>query len=164
MEDKPRTSKQVLVVRKDLNMRKGKMCAQAAHASMKVLLDLMPKGSYRASEPKFVGGPPEIPEKAGFLSEADLTRHYQTRLLMVEKGSAMADWLDGIFTKITVSVNSEAALLGVYEAALAAKLPCALIQDAGKTEFGGVPTYTAVAVGPAWNYEVDPITGHLPLL
>ena len=31
--------KQVIVVRKDLNMRKGKMCAQAAHASMKVLLD-----------------------------------------------------------------------------------------------------------------------------
>ena len=31
--------KQVIVVRKDLNMRKGKMCAQVAHASMKVLLD-----------------------------------------------------------------------------------------------------------------------------
>lgn len=26
--------KQVIIVRKDLNMRKGKMCAQAAHASM----------------------------------------------------------------------------------------------------------------------------------
>lgn len=34
-----RKIKQVLVVRKDLNMRKGKMAAQAAHASMKVLLD-----------------------------------------------------------------------------------------------------------------------------
>ena len=31
--------KQVIVVRKDLNMRKGKMCAQISHASMKVLLD-----------------------------------------------------------------------------------------------------------------------------
>jgi PTH2 family peptidyl-tRNA hydrolase len=31
--------KQVIVVRRDLNMRKGKMCAQAAHASMKFLLD-----------------------------------------------------------------------------------------------------------------------------
>ena len=28
------TTKQVIVMRKDLNMRKGKMCAQAAHASM----------------------------------------------------------------------------------------------------------------------------------
>lgn len=31
--------KQVIVIRKDLNMRKGKMCAQAAHASMAALLN-----------------------------------------------------------------------------------------------------------------------------
>lgn len=31
--------KQVLVVRKDLNMRKGKMVAQGAHAAMKFLID-----------------------------------------------------------------------------------------------------------------------------
>lgn len=30
-------TKQVIVIRKDLNMRKGKMCAQAAHASMSFL-------------------------------------------------------------------------------------------------------------------------------
>jgi PTH2 family peptidyl-tRNA hydrolase len=34
-----RYAKQVIVMRKDLNMRKGKMIAQGAHASMKVLLD-----------------------------------------------------------------------------------------------------------------------------
>jgi len=31
--------KQVIVVRTDLNMRKGKMCSQVAHASMKFLID-----------------------------------------------------------------------------------------------------------------------------
>ncbi len=31
--------KQVIVVRKDLSMRKGKMCAQVAHAAMKFLVD-----------------------------------------------------------------------------------------------------------------------------
>jgi PTH2 family peptidyl-tRNA hydrolase len=36
--------KQVLIVRKDLNMRKGKMAAQCAHASLAVLLDEMNKG------------------------------------------------------------------------------------------------------------------------
>lgn len=33
--------KQVIVMRKDLNMRKGKMCAQAAHASIEVFLKLV---------------------------------------------------------------------------------------------------------------------------
>lgn len=31
--------KQVIAVRTDLNMRKGKMCAQVAHAAMKFLVD-----------------------------------------------------------------------------------------------------------------------------
>ena len=31
--------KQIIVVRKDLNMRKGKMCAQVAHAAMKWIFD-----------------------------------------------------------------------------------------------------------------------------
>ena len=34
-----RSAKQVIVMRKDLNMRKGKMIAQGAHASLKVLVD-----------------------------------------------------------------------------------------------------------------------------
>ncbi|MCG8416702.1 MAG: aminoacyl-tRNA hydrolase [Proteobacteria bacterium] len=34
-----RAAKQVIVMRKDLNMRRGKMIAQGAHASLKVLLD-----------------------------------------------------------------------------------------------------------------------------
>lgn len=37
--------KQVIVVRKDLNMRKGKLAAQVAHASMKVFFDRMTKTS-----------------------------------------------------------------------------------------------------------------------
>lgn len=35
----PQTMKQIIVMRKDLNMRTGKMCSQAAHASMKVVVD-----------------------------------------------------------------------------------------------------------------------------
>lgn len=39
MQNEQIDHKQVIVMRKDLGMRKGKMCAQAAHASMKAILD-----------------------------------------------------------------------------------------------------------------------------
>ena len=38
-KDRKMKTKQVIVLRKDLNMRKGKMVAQGAHASMKVFFD-----------------------------------------------------------------------------------------------------------------------------
>jgi peptidyl-tRNA hydrolase len=40
----------------------------------------------------------------------------------------------------------------------------ALIEDNGATEFHGVKTATAVAVGPDWEDRVDAITKDLPLL
>jgi PTH2 family peptidyl-tRNA hydrolase len=126
-----RTPKQVIVMRKDLNMRKGKMIAQGAHASMKVLLD------------------------AATRTDAALT---------IPLDGALAAWLGGRFTKVCVSVDSAAALEAVVAGARAAGVPCALIVDAGQTEFHGVPTPTCCAVGPAWSDEVDAVTGALPLL
>jgi PTH2 family peptidyl-tRNA hydrolase len=128
-----RTTKQVIVMRKDLGMRKGKMIAQGAHASLKVLLD--------AGAPDSSGASFTIPLDA-----------------------ALAQWLGGRFTKICVSVDSEAALDAVVERARAAGVPCALVVDAGHTEFHGVPTKTCCAVGPAWADAVDAVTGGLPLL
>ncbi|HVV82686.1 MAG TPA: aminoacyl-tRNA hydrolase, partial [Kofleriaceae bacterium] len=129
--------KQVIVMRKDLNMRKGKMIAQGAHASLKVFLD------------RRAGGTPEPAAGGTFTFTLD---------------DAMAEWLGGRFTKVCVGVTSEAALDDVVARARAAGLPCALIVDAGATEFHGVPTPTCCAVGPAWSEDVDAITGTLPLL
>jgi PTH2 family peptidyl-tRNA hydrolase len=133
--DQPATStaKQVIVMRKDLGMRKGKMIAQGAHASLKVVLDA---GS-------------ADPHGAAFTIRLD---------------PALAAWLGGRFTKVCVSVDSEAALEAIVARARAAGVPCALIVDAGHTEFHGVPTKTCCAVGPAWADAVDAITGELPLL
>lgn len=129
-------NKQVIVVRKDLNMRKGKMVAQGAHASMAAVLK---KGMIIPGE----NGP------EGFCIPLD---------------QAMKEWLTGAFKKICVSVNGEAELLEVYQKALDAGLHCALIRDSGLTEFGGVPTYTTCAIGPNAAEVIDPITGGLPLL
>lgn len=125
------TAKQVIVMRKDLGMRKGKMIAQGAHASLKVLTD---RGKF-----------------------AEGTFTFTTT-------EAMAAWLAGRFTKVCVSVDSEAELSAIAAKARAAGLPCAVIIDAGVTEFHGVPTKTCCAVGPAWTADVDAITGELPLL
>ena len=75
-----------------------------------------------------------------------------------------AEWVFGLFTKIVVGCGSENELLELHQKALAAQLPCALVQDAGLTEFGGAKTYTALAIGPASVEEIDPLTGHLGLL
>lgn len=129
--------KQVIVLRKDLNMRKGKMVAQGAHASMAPLLN------------------------SGGVVPATNTAYDFFAIPMTYE---VEQWLTGRFTKICVSVNSEEELLDVYKKAEDAGLLCALITDAGLTEFDGVPTNTAVAIGPAMPEDVDPITGHLKLL
>jgi len=118
-------------MRKDLGMRKGKMIAQGAHASLAVLLE---RG--RIAEGRFA----------------------------LDLDEPTAAWLGGRFTKVCVSVESEEALDAIVTRARAAGVPCALIVDAGVTEFRGVPTKTCCAVGPGWLEDVDAITGALPLL
>lgn len=72
-------------------------------------------------------------------------------------------WVLGRFKKITLSVDNDADLVNLYNAAVTAGLPCSLIRDAGLTEFNGTPTLTAVGIGPASPHEIDKITSGLPL-
>jgi PTH2 family peptidyl-tRNA hydrolase len=116
--------KQVIVIRSDLNMRKGKMVAQGAHASM-----------------------------AAVISNGQLSTDERVQ-----------QWLDGSFVKVVVSVDSEKQLFEVYDNAQNAGVLRSIIQDEGRTEFNGVPTYTAVAIGPGDPEEINKITGHLKLL
>jgi PTH2 family peptidyl-tRNA hydrolase len=128
--------KQVIVVRKDLNMRKGKIAAQAAHASLKAIMDI---------------GKPSM--KNGKL------------IFTFDPDSAVADWLMGeSFAKICVYVESEKDLDLIFENAKLIGLPATLIVDSGRTEFNGVPTKTCVAIGPDIPAKIDTVTGHLPLL
>lgn len=122
--------KQVIVLRKDLNMRKGKLVAQGAHASMGAILGLC---------------------------------HQEGNNLVLPMDDRVRPWLTGRFKKICVYVESEQDLLAIHNQAKAAGLVCSLIQDAGLTEFGGVKTYTAVAVGPDREDRIDTICKHLPL-
>ena len=136
---------QVIILRKDLNMRKGKMVAQGAHASMKVFFDRLSE-----TRPVVYDGVTLTPGETSWVLK-DLT-------------DEMIAWIKGSFKKITVSVNSEAELLELYNKAKEMGLPTSLIQDSGLTEFHGQQTYTAVAIGPALKETLQPLTGSLPLL
>jgi PTH2 family peptidyl-tRNA hydrolase len=126
--------KQVLVVRRDLNMRKGKMSAQCAHASLGSVTQFM-------AESIVSGGYYFFPPKD------------------------MQEWLfDGPFIKIVVGCDDEEELLQLEQVCKEAGVIHRLIQDAGRTEFHGEPTYTVLAVGPGETETIDKITGHLKLL
>ncbi len=112
--------KQVIILRKDLNMRKGKMIAQGSHASLKAYL---------------------------------LSSNTQDA----------KQWIEDGMKKICVSCDSEEELRSLHAEAIEAKLPCAIILDAGHTEFKK-PTLTSVAIGPADDAEIDKITSELKLL
>jgi PTH2 family peptidyl-tRNA hydrolase len=122
--------KQVIILRKDLNMRKGKLVAQGAHASMGAILSLCKQDGDK---------------------------------LVLEMDERTKPWLTGRFKKICVYVNSEEELLQIYNTALTNGLVCSIIKDSGLTEFHGVPTLTAVAVGPDSEDKIDAVTKHLPL-
>ncbi len=113
--------KQVIVVRKDINMRKGKMIAQGAHASLTAAFNAV--------------------------------NNYDTVTFF-------RDWFKSDQRKIVVGCPTEEILHQLYAEAEARKIPCALIQDHGNTEFHGVPTYTAVAIGPYDGDIIDSITAH----
>ena len=72
-------------------------------------------------------------------------------------------WFEHRFKKVVVYCPGEKELVELYNQAKKAGLPCALITDAGLTEFNGVPTKTCVGIGPADPDEIDKITGNLPL-
>jgi len=129
--------KQVIVVRKDLGMRKGKIAAQVAHASLGIFFDRMDLIENRGREGDFYG------------------------IILDED---MAEWKTGAFTKIVVGCADERELMEIAHQAFRAGLPFKLITDAGHTEFHGVPTKTCVAIGPANAESIDRITGHLGLL
>lgn len=129
-------SKQVIVMRKfpkDRNMRTGKYCSQAAHASLGALFSV---GSASSDGQSFV-----IPLHDTFIRE----------------------WILGSFKKVVVYVDDDESLKDLHIKASNLGLPASLITDSGLTEFNGTPTVTALGIGPSDDSIIDSVTGHLPL-
>ena len=130
-------AKQVILIRRDLKMRRGKEIAQGSHASMDFLV-----AQLRNS----------ISESSDSLSATQFEISEIQRL-----------WISKGMAKVCLQVHSEQELLEFHEKAISAGLTSHLIRDSGRTEFDGVPTYTACAIGPNAIDRIDAITGGLKL-
>lgn len=135
--------KQVIIIRRDLGMRRGKEIAQGAHASMEWLRDRI--------------GDVDVDDQFGAPNDDGSTYH-EIYLFPHERA-----WLDGNHAKVTLQVASEAELRELHERARAAGLLAHLVTDHGLTEFAGVHTKTALAIGPNDANAIDAITGALKL-
>lgn len=129
--------KQVIVMRTDLNMRRGKQIAQGAHACMAAVF----KNSYIA------------PNDNGPLDYKVIPYTHD-----------LETWFNDCFTKVCLKADSEQMLLDIEQKANELGIVNFLITDAGKTEFNGVPTRTCIALGPASAELIDQVTGDLKLL
>lgn len=143
------TIKQIIVVREDLNMSRGKIASQVAHASMKSLVDAMQRGDL----------PYDIETEDGID-----TVLRPSMVLDLDSDKELKAWLEGSFTKIVVYVKSEEKLMNLYNKVKSAGLRASLIIDNGTTEFGGVKTKTCISIGPHEAERIDPFTKKYPLL
>lgn len=122
-------------MRTDLNMRKGKMIAQGAHAALGCIIG----------------------------DDISVERLANRGLGVISVPIHVRDWLARGMKKICVRVESEAELLSIHAKAQDSGIMSFLVTDAGHTEFNG-PTNTCVAIGPADEPLIDAVTGHLKLL
>lgn len=136
-------SKMMIVVRRDLKMRKGKIAAQASHASVEAILCALKKEE-RLND-IFVGE---------FGAELKIENKEETPL---------SEWFSYGCAKICVYVDSEEELFAIDREAKKRGIISAVITDAGMTEFHGVPTVTCLALEPLPSDIANELTGHLSL-
>ena len=136
-----RRVKQVIVVRKDLNMTHGKMAAQVSHASMGSLFKIMNIGKFSNRE------------------QEDLWA-----ILICDEKSYLNRWLNESFVKVVLEVNSEEEMIELIKSLTAQdEIAYSVIEDEGRTEFNNKPTLTCVGIGPYWSDGIDNFTGNLKL-
>lgn len=134
-------------------LRRGKEIAQSCHASIAFLTKKIQclLGVDRALP--FIPDDPAEAYVSGFNAAIDALNMTTVEI----------DWIDGIFTKVCLKVETEEGLLEIHRKAMEKGLQCNLITDRGLTEFGGVPTNTCLAIGPDEARKIDEVTGDLEL-
>lgn len=132
-------TKQIIVIRRDLNMPPGKLAAQVSHASMAFLT------------------------KEAVIQSEGLRYHVKSSSLPHGSASEVLDWIQDSYTKICLGVDSLEELENVQYYAIQAGLNVHEIIDNGLTCFNGVLTKTCIAIGPHYNEKFVTVTKHLKL-
>ena len=89
--------------------------------------------------------------------------HAAVAAFLTAERPAREAWLNEGMPKIVVAVRSEAELLSLEKQAAEARIPAAVIRDAGRTVLAA-GTVSCLGLGPAAAAEMDKLTGALPLL
>ena len=137
------SSKMMIVMRRDLKMRKGKIAAQAGHACIDAILMAL--------------------SKEGRLNDFETTNDGIALRDTDKPTTPLSDWFKYGCAKICVYVDSEEELMNIADKAKEKGIIAAVITDAGMTEFHGVPTKTCLALEPLPAEVADELTGNLPL-
>ena len=100
-----------------------------------------------------------IGKLAAQVAHAAVTCSFEAKM---KKTKWFSEWYNEGQRKVVLRVRDLDELLSLKAKATRAKLPVALITDAGLTELPPNTT-TCLGIGPAPENEIDPITGSLPL-
>ena len=136
-------AKMMIVMRRDLKMRKGKIAAQAGHACIDAVLTAL--------------------QKENRMNDLEMTAEGMALKNTEKQNTPLSDWFQYGCAKVCVYVDSEEALLDIATRAQEKGIIASVITDAGMTEFHGVPTKTCLALEPLIAEVADELTGHLPL-
>jgi PTH2 family peptidyl-tRNA hydrolase len=128
--------KQLIIMRKDLGMHKGKLAAQASHASLGAFL----KTTYNVQD-----------ENGNITAKG------------IPLSGIVNEWLSGSFAKVVLAVHSEEELKSCYDLAVEKGFPAAYIVDNGTTVFHNVKTPTCVGIGPCRSEDLDACFSNLKL-
>lgn len=134
--------KQVICIRKDLGMRKGKIAAQCSHASMKVFFDRM-KVIICGED---IRGNRHIDkcDNCDYLYGCKNEEKYNPKTcthfsplisITCNFTHEMVEWMEGSFTKVVVQLKDLDELFGIHTKAEEFNIPHAIIEDSGATEF-----------------------------
>ena len=91
--------KQIVIVRKDLDMSIGKICSQASHASMAFITNQMRKRY-------------ELPDKCDFMGNGKQYKnegYYKCPVFVTKE--CFDEWINGIFTKVVLEADNRNHLL-----------------------------------------------------